>query len=233
MVLSMAPLSALQVSLASRAPCGTPWMSTWSAPLCSSTTSSWASSTSLVGPAGLAWRGHLAASCPGPCSPAACISSEVRKHGWGTAQGQSHCSGRVTGAQGGESPLAWLLISRGDLFTCEMGIVLGSSRKYIKVFMWDLRCKDDIKFVVIMSHLGVLLSLNNKTLQLQVTKHSLAVPISLPVPHREQFWKIPSCLLLEERLFLSCDCRNQRAFAFLANSHLQNVCSGHKGVRRR
>lgn len=99
--------------------------------------------------------------------------------------------------------------------------------------MWELRYKDDIKYVVIMSHLGVLLSLNHKTLQLKVTKHSLSVPISLPVPHRDQFWKTPFCLLPEERLFLSCDRRNKRAFAILPNSHLQNVCGGHKGVRRR
>lgn len=99
--------------------------------------------------------------------------------------------------------------------------------------MWELRCKDDIKCVVIMSHLAVLLSLDNETLQLKVTKHSLAVPIFLPVHHRDQFWKIPFCLLLEERLLLSCDHRNKPSFATLTNSHLQNVCSGHKGVRRR
>lgn len=114
-----------------------------------------------------------------------------------------------------------------------MGIVLGSSRKHIKVFMWELRCKDDLKCVVIMSHLRVFLSLNNETLLPKVTKHSLAVPISLPVPHRDQFWKIPFCLLLEERLFLSYNCGNKCAFAMLPNSHLQNVCGGHKGVRRR
>lgn len=129
-------------------------------------------------------------------------------------------------------PLGWLLISSGDIFSCKMGIVFSSFRKCIKVFMWELRCKDDIKCVV-MSHLGVLLSLNHKTLQLKVTKPSLSVAVSLPVPHREQFWKTPFCLLLEERLFLSCDRGNKRAFAILANSHCQNVCGGHKGVRRR
>lgn len=99
--------------------------------------------------------------------------------------------------------------------------------------MRELRCKDDIQCVVTVSHLGVLLSLNNKTLQLKVTKHSLAVLMSLPVPHRDRFWKIPFCLLLEERLFLSCDRRDKCAFAILTNSHLQNVCGGHKGVRGR
>lgn len=114
-----------------------------------------------------------------------------------------------------------------------MGIVLGSSRKHIKVFVWELRCKDDIKCIVIVSYLGVLLSPNNETLQPKVTKHSLAVPISLPMPHRDQFWKIPFCLLLEERLFLSYDRPNKHTFPVLANSHLQNVRGGHKGVRRR
>lgn len=84
-----------------------------------------------------------------------------------------------------------------------------------------------------MSYLGVLLSLHFEALQLHVTKHSLADPISLPVPHRDQLWKIPLCLLLEERLFLSWDNRNKRAFAILSDSYCQNVCSGHKSVRRR
>lgn len=71
----------LQVSQASRDQCGMPLMSTWSAPLWSSTTSFWASSTSLAGRAGSAWRDHWAASYLGPCSPAACTSSEVRSTG--------------------------------------------------------------------------------------------------------------------------------------------------------
>lgn len=72
---------ALQVSRALPARCGTPLTSMWSAPLWSSTTCSWAFSTSLAGRAGSAWRGHLAVSYLGPCSPAACVSSEVRNCG--------------------------------------------------------------------------------------------------------------------------------------------------------
>lgn len=81
-----------------------------------------------------------------------------------------------------------------------------------------------------MSYLGVLLPLHFEALQLKVTKHLLADPISLP--HRDQLWKTPLCLLLEERLFLSWDNRNKRAFAILSNSYCQNVCSGHKSVKR-
>lgn len=106
------------------------------------------------------------------------------------------------------------------------------SRKCIKVFRWELRCQYHIKSVI-MSYLRVLLSLHFEALQLKVTKHSLADPISLPVPHRDQLWKTPLCLLLEERLFLSWDNCNKCSFAILANSYCQNVCSWHKSMRRR
>lgn len=71
----------LQVCQALPAQCGTPLTSMWSAPLWSSTMCFWVFSTSLAGHAGWAWRGHLAVSYLGPCSPAACISSEVRNCG--------------------------------------------------------------------------------------------------------------------------------------------------------
>lgn len=113
----------LQVSRALPAPCGTPLTSTWSAPLWSSTTCSWASSTSLAGRAGSVWRGHSAVSYPGPCSPAACISSEVRSCGraetqlrdraiaWGVLR--AHRVGRVL--QG--HPSGWLHIPSSNIFS--------------------------------------------------------------------------------------------------------------------
>lgn len=52
-------------------------------------------------------------------------------------------------------------------------------------------------------------------------------------PHRDQLWKAPLCILPEERLFLCWDDCNKCALAILTNSNCQNVCHGHKSVRRR
>lgn len=82
-----------------------------------------------------------------------------------------------------------------------------------------------------MSYLGVLLSLYFEGLQSE--NHWALVSRSHFSPHRDQLWKAPLCILLEEGLFLCWDDCNKRALAILTNSDCQNVCRGYKSVKRR